>query len=263
MLYAKKITYPDGGAEVTVYVRPDQEEPVMRHSRYTRSDEEQEQRREEAQKRGRHRAATKVRRAIRSAALDHLITLGTRADITDRETFRRKVERFCNLMKMSLPAWEYVYVLEKHKVNRPDCWHGHLAVKGWQNLPLLRRRWAQATGCDVRDISVDVQAPRFRGPRDLSVYLSKYLIKDNGIARAYRRHRYGISQGVVLNIIKMSVEPFESINDMDIMGAIKQWAGLEHLGSCRNLWMTDNLWGYYMEIEYKPWPELYVTPTVS
>jgi hypothetical protein len=91
-------------------------------------------------------------------------------------------------MRDALGKFSYVIVAERQK---RGAWHFHLALRGWQNLPLIRACWRRAGG----DGNVDVQP--FTGPNHkMASYMSKYISKAFTLDELDRasHHRYRRSQ---------------------------------------------------------------------
>jgi len=99
----------------------------------------------------------------------------------------------------------YVAVLERQQ---RGALHPHLAVKGFQDVRLLRRCWYKIVGNGQGQVNV-------RGPRPgsssvkLARYLSKYISKDfDNMPREFEEHRYFCSLGV-----KVPTEKHEFVLD--------------------------------------------------
>lgn len=139
------------------------------------------------------RAKAQVRRKVMAAALDHLLTLTYRENMMDEERAMRDFERFARLMREKLPGWRYVAVWERQE---RGAIHWHLAVRGFQDVFLIRRLWRQVVG----EGNIDVRAWRGgRGawPRQrLAGYLAKYVGKALGEEDRLGRHRFRASLGI-------------------------------------------------------------------
>lgn len=77
--------------------------------------------------------------------------------------------------------------------------HVHAAVKGFQNVRLLRRLWHRVL--DENNVqgggSVNVRAPNGGKLPKIARYLSKYIGKGfGGTIRAFGKHRYRASDGL-------------------------------------------------------------------
>jgi len=141
------------------------------------------------------RSKANIRRKCMAAGLDYLLTLTYRENVTDLERSFSDLARFIRLVRKSNKSFKYVAVAEYQK---RGAVHFHLAVKGWQNIPLLRKCWHQAI--KSTDGNIQVKAPRNRMGNawhfaKLARYLTKYITKDlcslgNG------RQRYRVSEGI-------------------------------------------------------------------
>lgn len=134
----------------------------------------------ENRKRTLSRAKRQVVRKILWNKTDHLLTLTYRDEVTDIEQARRDRERFCDEVQGKVPGWKYlgVYEVQPKRLKRTGVavWHTHIAVDGWQNIPLLRETWRGIVG----EGNIQVEPPRRRkgDPRlAMARYLGKYLTK--------------------------------------------------------------------------------------
>jgi hypothetical protein len=89
----------------------------------------------------------------------------------------------------------YVAVLECQK---RGAIHPHLAVRGFQDIRLLRRSWYKIVG--KAQGQVNVRGPRpGTSPVKLARYLSKYISKDiDSQPREFEEHRYLCSLGITV-----------------------------------------------------------------
>lgn len=147
---------------------------------------------EENADRASRRARSRLRQLVLSANLDHLLTLTYRKNMTDFRQAGRDLSRFIRAVRTYLPDFLYVAVPEKQK---RGAWHWHLAVRGRQDVELLRRLWRRIVG----EGNIDVQKPNRGENRRLALvkYLGKYLAK--GFAEGHRelnRHRFRASLGI-------------------------------------------------------------------
>jgi hypothetical protein len=134
------------------------------------------------------RARTSLRRAVQAGNLNVMLTLTFRRNLTDIDQAWPICIRFIRAMRDALGEFSYVVVAERQK---RGAWHFHLALRGWQNLPLIRDCWSRAGG----DGNVDVQP--FKGPvQKMASYMSKYISKSFTDEELDRRshHRYRRSQ---------------------------------------------------------------------
>jgi len=158
--------------------------------------------REENEDRAIRRAKSRMRQLILASGVDHLTTLTYRENVTDFERADSDFKRFVRSARRSMPGWAYVAVPERQK---RGAWHWHLAVKGRQDVDLLRRLWRHVVG----EGNIDVQAPRGKGEdrRLLLVrYLGKYLVK--GFKESHRElngRRYRASLGIEVPMSYLTV----------------------------------------------------------
>jgi len=124
------------------------------------------------------RSKATVRRKCMAGGLDHLLTLTYRENRFDLEQSFADLKRFIRLVRESMPSFKYVAVSE---YQQRGAVHFHLAVKGFQNVRLLRSLWLRVVG--ENNGNIDVQAPlhkRKGSPWDLAKlagYISKYITK--------------------------------------------------------------------------------------
>ncbi len=145
------------------------------------------------------RSRATVRRKILSAGLDYLLTLTTRENIVSFEQAAILFSRFIRFIRRYYPEWQYVAVAEQQS---RGAYHWHLAVKGWQNIDMLRKCWMSVCG----EGNIDVQAPkRHTGNSQwkqirLALYLCKYITKELEMREdgevVVGRHRYRASLGI-------------------------------------------------------------------
>jgi hypothetical protein len=117
-----------------------------------------------------------------------MLTLTFRRNLTDIQEAWPIAIKFIRAMRDALGKFSYVIVAERQK---RGAWHFHLALRGWQNLRLIRECWKRAGG----DGNVDVQP--FQGPNQkMASYMSKYISKSFTDDELDRRshHRYRRSQ---------------------------------------------------------------------
>lgn len=129
--------------------------------------------REENESRAARRAKSRLRHLILATAADHLLTLTYRNNVTDFAQSCSDQARFVRLVKAKLPDWIYIAVAEQQK---RGAWHWHMAVKGRQDVELLRALWRQVVG----EGNIDVNPPKGKGQHHqlaLVKYLGKYLAK--------------------------------------------------------------------------------------
>jgi hypothetical protein len=150
------------------------------------------------------RAKSRLRQLILSANLTHLLTLTYRENVTDFDRAAADFNRFIRKMKVQLPIWLYVAVAEQQE---RGAWHWHLAVRGRQDVELIRKLWREVVG----EGNIDVSAPK--GTRKdqrlyLVQYLGKYLVKSFTTGqRKLNAHRFRASRQIKVVEFKFSVVP--------------------------------------------------------
>ena len=129
--------------------------------------------RAEHEKRAVRHARSRIRQLILSAHADHLLTLTYRDNVTDFDRACADLSKFVRIVKAKRPGWVYIAVPEQQK---RGAWHWHMAVRGRQDVTLLRSIWRHIVG----EGNIDVNPPRGVGKqRTLALvkYLGKYLAK--------------------------------------------------------------------------------------
>lgn len=139
------------------------------------------------------RARSRLRRLILSARADHLLTLTYRENVIDFEQACRDLSKFVRLVRSKLPGWVYIAIAEQQK---RGAWHWHFAVRGRQDVVLLRSCWRRVVG----EGNIDVNPPKGKGKYRLLAlvkYLGKYLAKgfENG-NRELNARRFRTSLGI-------------------------------------------------------------------
>jgi hypothetical protein len=136
-----------------------------------------------------------------------MLTLTYRENRTDARQCHTDFTRFIRLVREVMPGYKYVAVLERQK---RGAGHWHLAVAGWQKVPVLRALWRRVVG----DGNIDARSFANRGrPGDCSArlanYLSKYITKsiDEHVEFV---HRYRRSHNIVVD------ECIEEFDDADL-----------------------------------------------
>jgi len=150
---------------------------------------------EQNEKRARARATGEIRRKCLSIGADHLVTLTYRDNVEDRERVLTDLERLRRMLSRGGYSIPYVAVLECQK---RGAIHPHLAVRGFQDIRLLRRCWYKIVG--KAHGQVNVKGPRpGTSPVKLARYLSKYISKDlDSQPREFEEHRYFCSLGIAV-----------------------------------------------------------------
>lgn len=137
--------------------------------------------------RARSRAVGEIRRKCIAIWADHLVTFTYRDNVQDRSRVLEDLERLRRMLARAGNPVAYVAVLECQK---RGAIHPHFAVRGFQDVRLLRRCWYKIVGKGRGQ--VNVEGPRRKSsPVKLARYLSKYVTKDFGaLPREFGEHRY-------------------------------------------------------------------------
>lgn len=193
----------------------------------TLSDTEFEAKKAENLERAIRRARQAVHHHCRQIGADHMLTLTTRENITDRAQFLELFTRFIRnvrtkdavpfirdskrLLRLEVSDekrnWAYCGVPE---LQDRGAYHIHVACVGRQDLDLLRSCWYDALGGSPNDSSseslgqIDVQyrQRRWRGQTEeyktfgLVSYLTKYISKSFELDKELGQHRYAVSRGI-------------------------------------------------------------------
>ena len=161
---------------------PDELE-VWRRDREESADDRREANRERAAR----RATTRVRRLVKVAGMDALLTLTYRVLQADLALCKRHLKEFVRRMRRLIPGWQYVAAFE---LQERGAWHVHLAI---HKLPLalpasngvkvksyniVRAVWRSVVGQDNGNID-ESRRKSFtrRSSGKLASYISKYMLK--------------------------------------------------------------------------------------
>lgn len=101
--------------------------------------------REHNETRARGRAKGEIRRKCLTIGADHLVTLTYRANVENRDRVLHDLERLRRALSRAGCAMPYVVVLERQQ---RGALHSHIAVKGFQDVRLLRRAGIKSWGRD-------------------------------------------------------------------------------------------------------------------
>lgn len=152
------------------------------------------------------RARQNIRFLCKQLCADRLFTLTYRENIEDREVVKKNFKEFLRLVRLAIPGWQYVAVLERQD---RGAYHIHCAVRGFQKIKILRACWyralgarADATGADTPG-QIDVTSPRARwgatqrqwDTNKLASYISKYMHKTFD-ENATEKKRYWTAKGL-------------------------------------------------------------------
>jgi hypothetical protein len=116
-----------------------------------------------------------------------------RENIQDRTRVLENLEQFHRMLKRAGASLHYVSVLE---YQQRGAIHIHIAVRGFQDVRLLRRCWYKVVGHGQGQVNVKGPRPG-SSPAKLARYLSKYIGKDlEALPREAGEHRYFCSLGI-------------------------------------------------------------------
>lgn len=143
------------------------------------------------------RSRAMIRRKCMSGGLNYLLTLTTRENKTDLDASFKDLSRFIRKVKKTIPGWKYVAVVEFQK---RGAIHFHVAVKGFQNVRVLRSSWLSIVGVGQGNVQVETpKNARYKSQKwhiaKLAGYLTKYITKDLcGVGSG--RQRYRVAEGI-------------------------------------------------------------------
>ena len=131
------------------------------------------------------RARTMVRRLCKAKALDTMLTLTYRENVTDRAVIARHLDLAIKRIRRVIPGFQYVAVFERQK---RGAWHAHLAVERVQShylhrgtlvrsYDLLRAIWRGVVGDLGGNVDVSRSKAARRSSARIAAYLSKYIGK--------------------------------------------------------------------------------------
>lgn len=144
------------------------------------------------------RARQSVRWACKAVAVDRLLTLTYRDNMTDLQSAKRDFSAWARRVREHYPAFRYVAVPE---LQERGAWHWHVAVCGFYDVNLLRALWFRTLGVRVARSelrcpprlgsespgNIQITPPRSRGQRRrvwaverLAGYIAKYCGKAMG-----------------------------------------------------------------------------------
>ena len=178
------------------------------------------------------RSRSKMRKLILSTKADHLLTLTYRDNLTDFAQSAKDFSSFIRKVKFAIPDFIYIAVAEQQK---RGAWHWHLAVRGHQNVSLLRLAWRSVVG----DGNIDVNAPKLsqKGRQfALIQYLSKYLGK--GFADGEHKlnaRRFRASQGIKIPYLSIELPN----NDCSALSFAVETLRVR-VGSVGHVWISDD-----------------------
>lgn len=180
------------------------------------------------------RARSRLRRLILGAGADHLLTLTYRENVTDFDQSSKDFCKFIKRIRAELPGWVYIAVAENQK---RGAWHWHIAVRGRQDVNLVRSVWRQVVG----EGNIDVRPPRSTDKNpglSLINYLSKYLGKgfqDGQHELNARRFRASHGIQVPCTVIQLP-DAYRAMPDRYAINTLKQ-----QTGSVGFIWISPDL----------------------
>ena len=158
---------------------------------------------EENEARSVRRSKNAVKLKVLAMGFDHLLTLTYRENVTDLSRGKKELARFVRLVHEELPTWKFTGCWE---VQKRGAIHWHLAVRGFQNVKLLRACWLRAIGGVAGAGNIDVSGPREGwSPYSIASYLTKYITKASGAGRGLNEPRYVCSKGIKIPMEKTNL----------------------------------------------------------
>lgn len=200
-----------------------------------------------------HRAKQSIRWLCNQMGADRLLTLTYRENVLDRDKVQADFKRFRRLLATSLKTpWVYVAVIERQD---RGSYHIHCAVKGWQQISVIRRCWYMALGGrgDERGAEtpgqVDVTSPRGSDGRSgrswrterLAGYITKYIQKTFDDYHDAEKKRYWHSRDVTLPVVDKiwlgsASSPEEAISET--VSILQLMYGLH--GATFDMWLSSD-----------------------
>jgi len=142
------------------------------------------------------RAVRNCRDRIMVLGATAIVTLTYRQNLEDLNVSREHLRMFVAKVRRAKPGWKFVGVAERQK---RGAIHWHLAVKGWQDISLLRSSWSEVIGRGGFDGNIDVRAVRSVAS---AAYIAKYLGKGlDEDERPRYGHHYMVSRGLQVEVV--------------------------------------------------------------
>lgn len=221
-------------------------------------DETEAERREANSKRAARRATTRVRRVVKVAGLDSLLTLTYRCLQPDLALCKRHLKEFVRRMRRLIPGWQYVAAFERQA---RGSWHVHMAVhKLPMRLPastgvkvksygVVRAVWRSVVGLDNGNID-ESRRRRFSGRSSAKVasYISKYMLKAFQEGDAWS-NRY--SAGGLGALPQPVVERFRAASLAELLPRVfdeMYYSGCECWYDTRPDWDSGSVDGFFMSV---------------
>jgi len=212
MYWAKQTRFPSGAVEMSVTKIPEARLRWLNNElprKKWKVELTVEEKRERSLRAAVARARQKIRYTIKTLGADHMVTLTFRENLEDIELVKKYWQEFVRLVRVKYPEWQFVAVPEKQD---RGAWHLHVAVKGFQDVKYLRKRWYKALGGTGNEVGedtpgqIDLSGPKNRwrqqgthgltwNANKLGAYMTKYIHKtfDESVKHA---KRYWASRGI-------------------------------------------------------------------
>ena len=149
------------------------------------------------------RARSRLRQLILATRADHLLTLTYRNNVTEFERACEDLSKFVRIVRRLKPEWTYIAVAERQA---RGAWHWHLAVRGRQDVGLLRASWRRVVGDGNIDVAA-ARAARHAAPLALVRYLGKYLAKEFADDREMNARRFRASLRIQVPTESLKLPP--------------------------------------------------------
>lgn len=177
------------------------------------------------------RAKRKCRERVLMLGADHLLTLTYRDNLESLPVSKHHIRQFIDRVRETVPQWKLVAAAERQK---RGAIHWHCAVKGYQNVQLLRALWQRVIW--PYEGNIDVKRFEGRSSTDIGRYIAKYIGKGFGDERPRYGHHYVTSRGLTVE----EVFSFRSCYDA---AEIQAWVVellLSMGASSYALWVAEN-----------------------
>jgi hypothetical protein len=141
------------------------------------------------------RSRAAVRDICKSFGADYMLTLTTRENCQDKEHFTKQWKRFRDRIS-KLQTFQYCATVEPQD---RGAYHAHIAVKGRQNLRVIRSIWQSLWG-GKGQAAVHIRSPyKEKNLRHkIAAYICKYIGKDfDAQGDSYNKKRYWASRNIV------------------------------------------------------------------
>ncbi|MDC6168336.1 rolling circle replication-associated protein [Paucibacter sp. XJ19-41] len=235
--------------------------------------ESEEERREANRGRAARRATTKVRRLVKAAGMDALLTLTYRVLQTDLALCKKHLKEFVRRMRRLIPGWQYIAAFERQE---RGCWHVHMAIhKLPMNLPasngvkvksynIVRAVWRSVVGQDNGNIDQSRRkAFSRRSSAKLASYLSKYMLKafqdgddwanrysSGGLGALPQPERVRFQSERFADLVALAYEEV-AMHACEIWTSLRRsWSGIAFDGPPETFWISTGPEGLQMEVHH-------------